>query len=60
MVDLGDPQEEINDGGLGFEVVTGLGVGNEPTNPIIDHGVGLKVGNNFGVSITSTDKGGDI
>ena len=62
MVGWGDPQDETNDGGLGFEVVPGLGVGNMPNNPntIIDHGFGLEVGNSFGVSSTDTDKGMEV
>ena len=62
LVGWGDQQDETNDGGLSFEVVPGLGVGNMPNNPntIIDHGFGLEVGNSFGVSSADTDKGVDV
>ena len=60
MVGWGDPQDETIDGGLGFEVMTGLGVGNMPNNPnkIIDHGFGLEVGNSFGVAVQIKARGG--
>ena len=62
LAKLGDPQDEADNGGLGFEVVTGLGVGNMPTNPNTVHnpGFGVRVGNNLGVSYTEAGKGLDL
>ena len=57
LVGWGDPQDESNDGGFNFEVVTGLGVGNLPNNQNINVGVGLEVGNSFGVGRNDTGKG---
>ena len=60
LVGWGDPQDETNDGGLGFEVMSGLGFGNLPSNPntIIDHGFGLEVENSFGVTVQIKARGG--
>ena len=52
---MNDFQTSINDGDS--EVVTGLGVGNLPNNQNIDVGVGLEVGNSFGVGIKEKGKG---
>ena len=50
LVGWGDPQYESN------EVVTDLGVGNLPNNQNTNVGVGLEVGNSFGVGRRETGR----